>query len=274
MVTCTNPFRPLMRMGSSTSRPRSPRRAASTSAEGPNPPPALAVRTLNKARRALRAADPVRDPNGPDHATQLRYISVHAGKRRPEIPLPGGPLFQDEFQRDWRQPRQSGRPAREQLVRQEARPAYVVDQRMGNARRHQRQSPCRPRRPIASRLIDTPSRKRTSSIPRLPSRRSPGTGTLHCASAREYTLSRTRTWTELRRWRELPGDVIDCFLHRWARLVASTHRLLTRHRDRRVILALRLPPSFDLLHEAHVDILVRSWREPSPSPGRAFGSDP
>jgi len=55
---------------------------------GPEPATGTCSAYLNKARRALRAADPVRDPNGPDHATQLRYVRCMRANGVPNFPYP------------------------------------------------------------------------------------------------------------------------------------------------------------------------------------------
>lgn len=55
---------------------------------GPEPATGTCSAYLNRARRALRAADPVRDPNGPDHATVLRYIACMRANGVPKYPSP------------------------------------------------------------------------------------------------------------------------------------------------------------------------------------------
>jgi hypothetical protein len=55
---------------------------------GPEPATGTCSTYLNKARRALRAAHPVRDPNGPDHATQLHYVRCMRANGVPKFPYP------------------------------------------------------------------------------------------------------------------------------------------------------------------------------------------
>ncbi|HZQ82615.1 MAG TPA: hypothetical protein VFB25_11630 [Gaiellaceae bacterium] len=55
---------------------------------GPEPATGTCSAYLNKARRALRSAHPVRDPNGPDHATQIKYARCMRANGVPNFPYP------------------------------------------------------------------------------------------------------------------------------------------------------------------------------------------
>jgi hypothetical protein len=55
---------------------------------GPEPAVGVCSVYLNKARRALRASHPVRDPQGPSQATYLKYVACMRARGVPNYPYP------------------------------------------------------------------------------------------------------------------------------------------------------------------------------------------